>query len=99
MTVPWPAQVLPDPKEREAFATRVGVPDLGYPDRRIEAFGKAHTIPVLVLAPGMAEAAEAGSTFLHGFGDHLGIGHWNPAGHRVAAELIAGALCSGSLRP
>ena len=96
MTVPWPAQVRPDPQERAAFAARVGVPDLGYPDRRLEAFGKAHDIPVLALASGMAQAAETQAAFLHGFGDHKGIGHWNSAGHRVAAELIAGALCSGS---
>jgi hypothetical protein len=96
VTVPWPAQVLPNPKEREAFAARAGVPDLGYPDRRIEAFGRAHDIPVLALASGMARAAEADSAFLHGFGDRQGIGHWNSAGHRVAAGLIAGALCSGS---
>jgi len=96
VTVPWPAQVHPTAQAREAFAKRVGVPDLGYPDRRIEAFGKAHDIPVLALAPGMGQAAEAEATFLHGFGNHLGIGHWNAAGHRVAAGLIAGALCSGS---
>jgi lysophospholipase L1-like esterase len=96
MTVPWPAQVLPNPREREAFAARAGVPDLGYPDRRIEAFGRAHDIPVLTLASGMAQAAEAESAFLNGFGDRQGIGHWNSAGHRVAAGLIAGSLCSGS---
>jgi lysophospholipase L1-like esterase len=96
MTVPWPAQVLPNIPDREAFAKRAGVPDLGYPDRRIEAFGKAHDIPVLALAPGMAQAAEAESAFLNGFGDRQGVGHWNSAGHRVAAALVAGALCSGS---
>jgi hypothetical protein len=27
------------------------------------------------------------------------MGHWNPTGHRVAAELIAAALCHGVTRP
>ena len=98
MTVPWPAQDLPDLKQREDFARRAGVPDLGYADGRIEAFGKAHGIPVLVLAPGMGKVAETESKYLHGFGDNLGIGHWNTAGHSVAAGLIADALCSDSLR-
>jgi lysophospholipase L1-like esterase len=96
VTVPWPAQILPDTGARIAFARRAGVPDLSYPDRRLEAFGKANNIWVLPLAPGMGEAAQAERTFLNGFGDHLGIGHWNTAGHRVAAQVIAGALCSSS---
>jgi hypothetical protein len=94
VTVPWPAQIRPDLKSRAAFAQRVGVPDLGYPDRRIQAFGEAHNIPVLTLASGMGEAALATHTFLNGFGKHLGLGHWNSAGHRVVTELIAGRLCS-----
>lgn len=93
-SVPWPAQILPDPREREAFATRIGVADLGYADRRIEAFGRDHGVAVLTLAPGMARAAQAGATFFNGFGRHVGQGHWNPAGHRAAARLIAERLCA-----
>jgi hypothetical protein len=70
------------------------VPDLSYADRRIEAFGRDHGVPVLTLAPAMAEAARAGATFLNGFGRHVGEGHWNPAGHRVAARLVAETLCA-----
>jgi hypothetical protein len=94
VTVPWPARILPDTTARVAFAKRAGVTDLDYPDRRLEAFGKANNIWLLPLAPGMGEAAAAEHAFLNGFGDHLGIGHWNSAGHRVAAEVIANALCS-----
>ncbi len=96
VTVPWPAQILPDAEARIAFAKRASVPDLDYPDGRLEAFGKANNIWVLPLAPGMEEVAQAERVFLNGFGDHLGIGHWNAVGHRVAAEVIAGALCSSS---
>ena len=94
MSVPWPAQILPDPGARAAFAVELGVPDLSYADRRIEAFGRDHGVPVLTLAPAMAEAARAGATFLNGFGRHVGEGHWNPAGHRVAARLVAETLCA-----
>src|SRR5262249_23061842 len=94
VTVPWPAQILPDTGARIAFAKRAGVADLGYPDRRLEAFGMANGIRVLPLAEQMGDAARASRTFLNGFDDHLGIGHWNAAGHRVAADVIAGALCS-----
>ena len=99
VTVPWPAQVLPDPRARAAFAAEVGVPDLSYADRRLEAFARERGIPVLSLAPGMARAAEAGAGFLNGFGPESGMGHWNPTGHRVAAELISPALCHGVTRP
>jgi lysophospholipase L1-like esterase len=97
VTVPWPAQIRPDLKSREEFAARVGVPDMEYPDRRFQAFGEAHSIPVLTLAPGMGEVALATSTYLNGSGNHLGLGHWNSAGHRVAAGIIADRLCSDSL--
>lgn len=96
--VPWPAQVLPDPRARAAFAAEVGVPDLSYADRRLEAIGRERGLPVLTLAPGMARAAEAGAGYLNGFGPEVGMGHWNPAGHRVAAELVAAALCDGVAR-
>jgi hypothetical protein len=34
------------------------------------------------------------TTWLHGFeNSQPGIGHWNPAGHRLAAGIIAEALC------
>jgi hypothetical protein len=99
MTVPWPPQIQPDLKSREAFAKQVGIPDFGYPDRRIQAFGKAHNIPVLTLAPSMGAVALETKTYFNGFGDHLGFGHWNSAGHRVAAEVIAEAMCSSPLIP
>ena len=32
-------QVLPDPKSREAFMSRIGITDLFYPDNRIKSLG------------------------------------------------------------
>jgi hypothetical protein len=93
--VPWAAQILPDLRAREAFATRLGVSELSQADRRLETIGRAHDIPVLTLGAGMGDVALASGTYLNGFEPHLGIGHWNPAGHRAAADLIARSLCSG----
>jgi hypothetical protein len=45
----------------------------------------------------MADYAEQHHVFLHGYdAEHLGQGHWNATGHRVAGELIAQRLCTGT---
>jgi hypothetical protein len=90
-------QVIPDPKWREAFAKRLGVTDLLYPDTRIKAFGAREGIPVVNLAPDLQSFADNNKTFLHGFGENIGNGHWNATGHRVAGELLAKKICAGAL--
>ena len=87
------AQVLPDAANREGFARELGLQDLLYADRRLEAFCRQQGIPVLLLAPPFQEYASAHQVFLHGFKDTLGIGHWNRQGHRLAGDLIAKWLC------
>jgi len=87
------AQVLPDPREREAFRAKSGAEDLAYPDRRLETLAKGADIPFLKLAPELARYAETHRTYVHGFAPRLGTGHWNAEGHRLAGELIARALC------
>jgi hypothetical protein len=52
---------------------------------------------VLTLAPTHQRYADERQVFLHGFPPHLGEGHWNQAGHRVAGELIAQKLCADIL--
>jgi hypothetical protein len=86
-------QVHPDPAVRQAYAKRIGVPDLYYPERRIGAFCDRHGIPVISLAPDFQEYAETHKVYLHGFGENLGGGHWNRDGHRLAGRLIAQAIC------
>ncbi|MGH9901629.1 MAG: SGNH/GDSL hydrolase family protein [Pyrinomonadaceae bacterium] len=86
-------QVHPDPSARQAFARRLGVEDLLYADRRIGALCDRRGIKSLNLAPQLQAYAEQNKVFLHGFGDQIGNGHWNGAGHRVAGELIAPKLC------
>lgn len=86
-------QVYPDPAARKAFAGRLGVEDLFYPERRFRALGEREGFPVLNLAPELQRRADERKLFLHGFGRELGNGHWNEDGHRIAGELLAENLC------
>lgn len=90
-------QVLPNPQVRESFKIRFGIIDLFYPDERIKLLCARAGIPVITLAPELQEFAQRNNIFLHGFGDNLGNGHWNAAGHRVAGELIAKKICEGAV--
>jgi hypothetical protein len=72
MSVPWPAQLLPDPKAREAFAARAGVPDLSYPDRRLQAFGQAQAFRCSPWRGDGRGGPTAGRS--QRLGNHLGIG-------------------------
>jgi hypothetical protein len=86
-------QVYPEASARRAFAERLGVEDLFYPERRFRALGEREGFPVLNLAPDLQAYADERKLFLHGFGRELGNGHWNEEGHRVAGELVADWLC------
>jgi len=86
-------QVWPDAAAREAFLKRIGAQDIFYPDRRIRDFCKRDRIDVVTLAPEMQKYADHNKVFLHGFAKDVGNGHWNSAGHRLAAELTAKSLC------
>ncbi|HSS21589.1 MAG TPA: SGNH/GDSL hydrolase family protein [Pyrinomonadaceae bacterium] len=86
-------QVIPDPNWRQEFAKRLGVNDLLYPDNRIKTLGVREGISVINLAPELQIFADANKTFLHGFGENIGNGHWNATGHRVAGELLAKKIC------
>jgi hypothetical protein len=90
-------QVLPDPANRAGYAKKLGVDDLLYPDRRIAGFCRLQGVPVITLAPVLAEHAARENVFLHGFDQNVGYGHWNHAGHRVAGEEIGRQLCGGLL--
>lgn len=95
VTVPFAIQVHPDRQVREALQTRLGVSDLFYPDRRIEAFARGQGITAIALAYEMQHLAESGRVHFHGFENtRMGLGHWNPRGHRAAADIIARHLCA-----
>jgi hypothetical protein len=94
-TVPYAIQVHPDRQVRAAMQAKLGVPDLFYPDRRIAEFSKNNGIAALPLAYDMQRLAEERKAYYHGFSNvGMGRGHWNPEGHRIAADLIARHLCA-----
>jgi hypothetical protein len=86
-------QVNPDPLERERFEEKIGVKDLFYPAERIEDIGEKGGFQVLSLGKRFQEFATKSKVFLHGFGESLGIGHFNKAGHKLAGETIAEHIC------
>ncbi len=91
-------QVDPDLKKRQAFAHQLGIADLFYPDLRIRKTAEAAAIPVLNLAPPLADYAARTGHFLHGFPNtRPGEGHWNAEGHREAARVLGRWLCGAGL--
>ena len=89
------AAVYPDRSVRQRYAEALGVDDLFYPDRRIQALGAKHGFEVIALEEPMQRLAEKTGAFLHGFSNtQLGFGHWNVRGHRAAAELVASRFCN-----
>jgi hypothetical protein len=88
-------QVHPDAAARARYMRKLGVADLFYPGRRLAAFGRAAGIPVLDLAPPLAELAARSGQPLHGFANTgPGEGHWNARGHAAAAPLVGQWLCA-----
>lgn len=93
------AAVYPDRKVRQRYTEALGVDDLFYPDRRIQALGAMHGFEVIALGEPMQRLAEKTGAFLHGFSNtQLGFGHWNVRGHRAAAELVASGFCNPGRR-
>jgi hypothetical protein len=86
--------VYPDAALRLRYAEALGVEDLFYPERRLRALGERHGITVVTLGEQMQRHADATGAYVHGFRNtRLGFGHWNKAGHALAAELIARRMC------
>jgi hypothetical protein len=81
-----PEAIALDRARRDAVQAKLGVADLFYPERRIAAFAAAHGIPAIALGPEMDKAAGAPLYFRS---------LWNPAGERLAAEIVAQRLCGG----
>jgi hypothetical protein len=58
--------------------------DFEQPERRLEAYSAAHGIAYLPLLPAFRDAKQRSGRPLHWAAD----GHWTPAGHQLAAELV-----------
>ncbi len=92
-----PEQENPDPAFREAFQKKIGVADLYYWDKRVDAIAQADGIHSLRLPPLMADYATKHNVYLHGFFyTPPGTGHWNAKGNEVAAGFIADDLLKSS---
>jgi hypothetical protein len=92
-------QVTPVHQEKEEFLRHLGAKDLYYPERRLAEFGKREGIPVLNLAPAMAQQAEDRHVYFHAHQGTPGVGHWSEEGNRVVGELIASWLAGGLADP
>ena len=93
VTVTSAIQVHVDRTVRRAFADKLRVPDLDYPERRIRALGEQKGFEVITLSEPMRRYAETNKVFLHGFvNTEPGTGHWNAEGHRLAGQLIAAGI-------
>lgn len=88
-------QVYPDPLVRQNFMNYLGIDNVFYANRRLQDLSSRENIQFMDLAEPMQTYADQNKVFLHGFGSDLGNGHWNPTGHRVAAETIAQRFCRG----
>jgi hypothetical protein len=76
------------PELQRALAQQYGLPfDFELPDRRLRALAAAHGMRYLGLMPAFLEHHRRTGIYLHGFGSSID-GHWNAAGHRLAAEVI-----------
>lgn len=96
VTLSNPGQVLPDPSIVRANAAKLGEQDLFYPERRMRKMAEREGIDAVFLAEAFADYAARHKVYLHGFPNtQMGSGHWNEAGHRLAAALIAEKLCAG----
>ncbi len=94
LTVSNDVQIHPDESIREAARRQLGVRDLFHADRRLDQLGRQHHFAVIKLAEPMGQYASENQVHLHGFDNtQLGVGHWNVAGHRLAAEIAAAAIC------
>jgi len=89
-----PAAVYPDPDVRNRYTKVLGINDLFYPETRLLQLARDNGIDAVGLGAPMQRHADATGGYLHGFSNTKpGFGHWNEAGHALAASLIARHLC------
>lgn len=93
VTVSTTAQVDPDAERRAKLQEKLGVDDLFYSERRLRAVGQSQGFAVITLGERMQAEADRRKVYFHGFeNSDLGHGHWNIAGHSIAAQIIADEL-------
>ena len=95
-SVTTPPQMWPKRRER---AQKVKDQQLDWfkPEKQLAALLGPDGIPYLPLAPELQREADEKGLIAHGFAGQKpgpGYGHWNKAGHKAAAIVLARKLCS-----
>lgn len=99
-TISEPPQVHPNPSVRDRYASKLGVPDLLYPERRLAQIAQSEGFPLIAMVERMQKEATQRNAYLHGFENTTwGKGHWNKEAHALAAEIIAADMLSRGLIP
>jgi hypothetical protein len=94
VTLTTSGQVPPDSQDMRQHAAKLGEQDLFYPERRMQGLAEREGMDAVFLAEQFARYAVDYKSYLHGFPNtQMGWGHWNEAGHSLAAERIAQHLC------
>ena len=98
LTLSTGVQAHPDAALRRRFTASLAAvsppgeapADLLHPERRLAALARREGFDMLALAPRLARRAAAGGEPFHGAG---GFGHYDAAGHRAVAGIVADDLC------
>lgn len=89
-------QTSPDSSIREKIMETLEIPDIFYPEQRLNTFARKEGISLLTLAEPLQEYAVQNQIHLSGYfatdPDATG-GHWNEKAHKKAGELIAERIC------
>ena len=95
-SVSTPAQVWPKTQDRQTEIKKHGL-EWFKPETDLARLLQADGIPYLPLAPALQRQADEEGLIAHGFAGQKpgpGYGHWNQDGHKAAAIVLAGKLCS-----
>ena len=70
--------------------------DFDYPDKRMAELARKESFPFLSLGTIFKTHYDSTNEVLHGWKQsrNLGLGHWNEAGHSLAASSVADWICS-----
>jgi len=87
-------QVDPNPEVRAAKMRQLGITNEFAFEDQLASFAQDHGFEALSLVRPFQKYAVEHHVYLHGFANSkLGIGHWNPEGHALAAELMEKKIC------
>ena len=87
-------QAHPDAEIRQTLADQLGITDYFYYEDRLLDFADGLGMNRVGLSRPIRRAAEEQGACLHGFDNAQPCyGHWNEAGHALAGDLVAAAIC------